>query len=339
MYKIKLSYEKKKELSSQIAHQIILAIEKGDLRKGDILPAERLFAEELHVSRGTIHKAYEILKKQKCIVAKRGSHHYVMGLDAQNNYQHDKGVELTNQYLNKMLELKLSFREIQAMLNLEILSRRENNQMIKVGIIECRPSALYTFAQYLEQISCVDLSLYLIDEITHSPSLVEDALVCDIILTTGDHYFDVCKSLPMLESKLLEVVTSWSEKTIFALANIPSSARIGIVYVSPQTINIIQSALKYFDIHYESLTAFNENNLRTFKEFCSTRNVLIAEPLSIIFQNNRQNELLQDFRNQGGQIISFENHIDKGSQMLIEQSILRIANERGFKAETTAELN
>ena len=134
----------------------------------------------------------------------------------------------------------------------------------------------------------------------------------------------------------MEIVTSWSEQTIFDLASIKKDARIGIVYRSPRTIGLIQSALDNFNIKYESLAAFNEKNLRTFKDFCEDKTVLIAEPLSLIFRKDRQEEYLKHFFEKGGKIINFDHYIDKGSMMIIEQAVLRIIEKK--KSEETVDI-
>lgn len=332
MFRITLDHVRKKETSQAIARQIITAMDKGYLKKGDTLPSERALADELNISRGTVRNAYNILKKQQCIVARSGSHHYIMGLDSHDDTKKQKALELTNEYILNMAKFGLTTDEVRSMLDMKLLNleREKYSRVVHLGIIECRHEALFLFKRQLEHIYGLNISLYLLDEILSDSSLVKNALTCDMIITTASHYFEVCKNIPELEHKLVEVVTSWSEQTIFNLASIPDEAHIGIVYSSPRTITLIQNALKKFNINYKSLDATSEKNLRTFQTFCSSRTVLIAEPLSVIFDQGRQKELLQDFFLRGGKTIAFDHVIDRGSLLIIEQSITKIMKEKGI---------
>lgn len=332
MLKITLENVRKKETAQAIVQQIMNAMDKGDLKKGDILPSERSLAEELHISRGTVHNAYDILKQQQCIVARGGSHHYIMGLDSRNDARKQKAIEMTDEYILNMSKCGLTPNEVRSILDMKLLNleREKYRKRVRLGIIECRQEALFLFKRQLEYIYGLDISLYLLDDILNSNALVENALTCDMVITTASHYFEVCKNIPELQSKLVEVVTSWTEQTIFDLASIPDDAHIGIVYSSPRTITLIQSVLQKFNIKYQSLDAANEKNFRTFQNFCSSKTVLIAEPLSVIFDPKRQDELLKDFFAREGKLIAFDHIIDRGSLLIIEQSLTKIMKEKGI---------
>ena len=51
-----------------------------------------------------------------------------------------------------------------------------------------------------------NISSYLLDEIKANSELAKDAMTCDVVFTTGDHYFDLQKNIPELEEKLVEVL-------------------------------------------------------------------------------------------------------------------------------------
>ena len=333
MLKIVIPDKRRKNLSEEIVRQITAAIESGELRKGDALPSERMLSESLGISRGTIHNAYCMLKEKNAIGSKQGSHHFVIGMDHAFAFKHDQGVVYTKQYIENLLKLDFSLEEIQSMIDLEILKRQNSGNLIKIGVVECRPAGLHVFLQQLHKMNLYNISSYLLDEIKANSELAKDAMTCDVVFTTGDHYFDLQKNIPELEEKLVEVVTSWSEQTIFEMARIPSDANIGLVYSTPSIIDLVKSTLSYFNIKYHTLTAFNEKNLRAFKEFCKKCSVLIAEPVSIIFQEGRYDELLGDFLSTGGQIVTYKNTIDRGSLMIMEQALLRIMEEKGIKTD------
>lgn len=333
--KIVLDTAQARTYSTQIFDQIVHGIESLELKKGDTLPSERSLSEELGVSRGTIRKAYKLLEDGKYIVSRRGSHYYITGSDANDNSRRRSANLTTDQYLGKMLSLHYSIDEIKSLVNLKIMElESSNSNKIHLGIIECRNDSLYTFKRQLEYIPELEISLFLVDEFINNRFVYNKAINCDLLVTTASHYYDVAKAAPEITYKLVEVVSRWADKTIFDLASITPDAKIGIVYSSPRTISLIESALKFFKIDYKSLAAFNENNLREFERFCSTKSVLIGEPLSILFDESKKN-YLKSFLSKDGKLICFDHYIDKGSLMQIEKAITSIIKKNTMASSNT----
>lgn len=55
----------------QIRDQIVLAIARGDLKNGDVLPSVRNLALDLGINHMTVNKAYNVLKQEAYIVTDR----------------------------------------------------------------------------------------------------------------------------------------------------------------------------------------------------------------------------------------------------------------------------
>ncbi|MCX8712383.1 GntR family transcriptional regulator [Gilliamella sp. B3464] len=66
-------------LYQQIVEIIVKLITSGTLKKGDFLPSEREFTQQLNISRITIRKALEILENNGFIIRARGYGTYVNG--------------------------------------------------------------------------------------------------------------------------------------------------------------------------------------------------------------------------------------------------------------------
>lgn len=328
MIRFNINKNYSRNITPQIVEQISTAIERNELKKGEVLPSERALAETLGVSRVTVRKAYKILENNRYIVSRKGSHYYVAGISDQNDIRKKYALQRTEQYVNELTTMNFTPDEIRIFLNLNLRSHESKENTIKVAIIECRTDVLYTFKRQLEYIPNLDISVYLINDVVSSIAAAEEVETFDIVLTTASHYYDVCKAVPSLKPRLIEVVSSWSEKTIFELASIRKTAKIGIVYSSPRTISLIESALIFFNIEYKSLSAFNENNIREFKNFCSSKTILIGEPLSIIFNEDIQKNFLKTFLEKGGQIICFDHFIDKGSLMTVEKAISQLMDQK-----------
>lgn len=334
--KIELDTKHPRSYSVQIFKQIVSNIESQSIKKGEILPSERKLSEELNIARGTIRKAYKMLEDSKYVVSRRGSHYYVTGSDSNEDMRKKAATIQTDQYLERMLKLHYSIDEIKSLVNLKIMEL-ENTGLNKIhlGILECRNDSLFTFKRQLEYIPELDISLFLVDDFINNRFVYEKAANCDILVTTASHYFDVIKAAPEIAHKIIEVVSRWADKTIFDLASITPDAKIGIVYSSPRTISLIESALEFFKIGYRSLAAFNESNLREFEKFCSTKTILISEPLSIIFDEEKKKSYLKTFLDNGGKTMCFDHYIDKGSLLQIEKAITSLIKNRELENSQT----
>ncbi|MGW4565260.1 GntR family transcriptional regulator, partial [Streptomyces sp. NPDC004561] len=60
-------------LQQQVCDQVTALVRAGKLRPGDALPASRELAQQLGVSRTVIIRAYELLRAQGILTARRGS--------------------------------------------------------------------------------------------------------------------------------------------------------------------------------------------------------------------------------------------------------------------------
>ncbi len=69
---IKLSNESKIPVYVQIANHFRELIDKGEIKKGDVLPRRQILAKQLKLNINTIHHAYRILENEQYIYSRRG---------------------------------------------------------------------------------------------------------------------------------------------------------------------------------------------------------------------------------------------------------------------------
>ena len=65
------------DLSQQLAHALRVAIRRGDLREGELLPSTRVLARALRVARGTVVEAFEQLVAEGFLESRRGASTWV----------------------------------------------------------------------------------------------------------------------------------------------------------------------------------------------------------------------------------------------------------------------
>lgn len=87
-----------KPIYEQIVSQIILAIEKGDLKEGDALPSMRALAADLRISVITTKRAFEELERQGFIYSIVGKGSFV---NASNpDFSREEILKQIEDYLN-----------------------------------------------------------------------------------------------------------------------------------------------------------------------------------------------------------------------------------------------
>lgn len=97
---------KSEKLSEKVAQEIIKLIESGELKPGDKLPAENLFAEQLGVSRGILREALMLLQYQGFISRKPKDGTYIRELYQYNNFSDSILKSLKNATYQDLIELR-----------------------------------------------------------------------------------------------------------------------------------------------------------------------------------------------------------------------------------------
>lgn len=87
-----------KPIYEQIVSQIILAIEKGDLKEGDALPSMRALAADLRISVITTKRAFEELERQGFIYSIVGKGSFVNAINS--DFSREEILKQIEDYLN-----------------------------------------------------------------------------------------------------------------------------------------------------------------------------------------------------------------------------------------------
>ena len=87
-----------KPIYEQIVSQIILAIEKGDLKDGDALPSMRALAADLRISVITTKRAFEELERQGFIYSIVGKGSFVNAINS--DFSKEEILKQIEDYLN-----------------------------------------------------------------------------------------------------------------------------------------------------------------------------------------------------------------------------------------------
>lgn len=326
---IKIDKHSTSPIYKQVIEQITLAVRNGVLKSGDKLPPERELALQLDIARGTIKRAYEELERNKVIEVIQGSGSFVSReQDIIEESRKEKAIKLIDQMLDELESIKFTYREISTFINLRIREREEGLKRVRVATVDCNPEALSIFMRQLSYIKNLELSRFLLDDVFSFKKSVDILKEFDIILTTSNHYQELCREMPELTDKIIQAAVSPSRQTIIDLATIPEDESICILCTSDKFLNIIKDHLRSFNIDLNNTHHVFEKDMDYLQDALRNCTTLIVPPGFFVEKGEYLIEIISEFKDKGGRIISFEYQIERGSMIYIEEQISIALNKK-----------
>jgi GntR family transcriptional regulator, transcriptional repressor for pyruvate dehydrogenase complex len=122
--------ERKKRLYDEIVHKIERMVERGELKVGDRLPAERHLARTFKVSRNCIRQAIQALAQRGLLESRRGDGTYLCAPDPSVLIDSLASViEAQREFLKEILEFRLLLEPQIAALAARNISREELDRL------------------------------------------------------------------------------------------------------------------------------------------------------------------------------------------------------------------
>ncbi len=117
-------------IADQLADFLLRQILAGALAPGEKLPAERVLAKELGISRGTVKRAYQTLAAAEAIAVSQGSGSYVLagGKDVEQNRK-KAAAELLAATLLRLESMGLSEKETLNLIGLHLLAHQSRRKI------------------------------------------------------------------------------------------------------------------------------------------------------------------------------------------------------------------
>src|SRR5690625_4684872 len=125
-------------------------IETGDLEPGQPLPSARLLADNLHINRNTVARAYAELSETGLVEGRGRSGTIVVGPGPAHERSdvRDRARDVLESATRECIELGLSAAEIQSLVM--SLALRAEDDLLKVSFVECNVDRAKYFASELE---------------------------------------------------------------------------------------------------------------------------------------------------------------------------------------------
>lgn len=226
----------------QIVEQIVYMIEMGQLNDGDRLPSSRMLADNLHVNRNTVARAYGELRKRG-LVSRQGRHGMVVkaaGRARERMAARESAHEVLAVAVTRCLELGLQADEIASLAYQQSLHVERTE--VQLAFVECNVERAETFSAELGEALEAPIVPLVLGDIEP-----DDVRVPDLVVTTFFHLAEVRRLVrelaPHQTPEVLGIVVAPHLKTLVRLSQIPAGHRIGIYYTTDHQAEAIRQSL------------------------------------------------------------------------------------------------
>ncbi|MGM0600929.1 MAG: GntR family transcriptional regulator [Candidatus Rifleibacteriota bacterium] len=317
MLNLKINSEISEPIYRQIADQLLAAIKSGKLEPGARLPPERALASRLGVARGTVKKAYETLATKGFVLAARGRGSVVAAGESarsEGSSRMEKATDRILSLIKSLEELRFSYRDISGLFGLILAQREEEVSHFSIAVIDCNVEALGVYHKQLAILTQMTTAKFLLDDIKNNSAPAAKLEPFDLVLTTAKHVEELRNLAPEISYKIIPVVVSPSQDTLFALAKLRGGSRVGIIHKTKRFCEIVSSWLNKSGF-IGSVEGFDcsTSSAEEFDSFLRTKEIVIVPPGSTACFSNEFVQILNDFRRREGRTINFTYQIEEGS--------------------------
>ncbi len=313
-----------------IVQSIRDGLRRGAMKPGDRLPTERELAERLNIARGTVNKAYDLLKREGLVVSIQGAGSFIAGAVG-SLPESDKhfAVERIDEAIHALLDRGFAVDEIGTLFALRLESARTAGATIRIAAVDCNPEALAIFREQLAFLPDVDISLMLLDDIRGGalpPDIFEPF---PLVLTTITHEAELVALFPDLRPKLVRASVSPSQETVVAIASLPPAATLGIITRSLPFRRIILERLAAMGIPTAGVAHALESDAEGVSRVLATCGTVILPPDEMPGSSQESPpavkawhlEAKRAFLDRGGRLIPFMYCLERGSLIHMEERI------------------
>jgi DNA-binding transcriptional regulator YhcF (GntR family) len=295
------------------------------------LVSERVLAEQLGLSRGTVKKAYEYLIHQGYAKAVQGAGTFsCLPTTAQNMPRMNQVNQEIDNLISGLLHAGLQTQEVSSLFRLRLLNTEQNNTKVTFAAIDCNIETLRIIRNQLSYLPNLHFMDFLLSDVLVSahPALVFGEF--DIVFSTITHAHELRAVLDISDEQAVKAVVSPDRKTISALASIDDFSRVGVLTSSQRFGQIVQSNLQYFDyrIAEENYVTLDSLSIEALKEFLADKKYIIVPPAFALAPTIEKSAEITDYSNNGGHIINFNYTVERGSIVYVEEKIASILAKR-----------
>lgn len=323
-----IEYKINQEIDVPIYQQLVDIIEseikKGELTYGEKLPTVQEMIDNLGVARGTVKRAYDELEIKGLVKKSQGRGTFVSFQPSGIGSRKEQAIAAIDNMFAQLEEMGFSAAEINIFLSLKLREWTEEENLIKVAIVECNHENLSNMSEQLRHIQGVDPYAYTLESIKQYPyKLGEDF---DLVLTTPTHAEYLESVLPEAK-KPVQVALRPSSRFLSNIIRLSNGKRLGIIVYSERFGRLIYNTCKSYteDIELrEPLIASSDANA---EDYLSTLDVLLVpRHLKKLFPA-AVSDAIDSFK---GDVIEAYFEMDEGSVLYLERKIKKLLDTKNI---------
>ncbi|AXB41198.1 GntR family transcriptional regulator [Amycolatopsis albispora] len=215
----------------QLVSQLSFMIESGELAPGRTLPSARLLADNLHINRNTVARAYADLGERGLVETRGRGGTVVTG--AGHVPERERARAILAEATRACVELGVPAAEIQAMV--ASLAARAEEDRLKVSFVECNADRAKYFAGELAGHLGLPVKPLVLGEFD---PVRERA---DLVLTTFFHLAEV--RARWRGAEVVAIVAAPHVRTLVEIAAVPPDRTVGIWYSTEDQATAIRDSL------------------------------------------------------------------------------------------------
>jgi len=215
----------------QLKEQVKHLIAAGKLRTGEVLPSGRALADNLHITRSTVLRAYQELEAEGFICSQHGKGVFVRGIPPCFPEQTDHEA-LLNQIDSLLTAARLRSIPLETIISLICKRFDEYPQGIAAGtngviFVECHDQPLRDYQEKLQEALCIDIEACLLADLWRPGTREKIDAAKPLVVTTFFHLREVQAALP--DSFVFAINVEPHLTALTRLKSLPAAARIGVV--------------------------------------------------------------------------------------------------------------
>lgn len=306
----------------QLVDSIQAAVKKGDLPAGHQLPTVQEMNQGLGIARGTVKRAYDELERIGLVEKVQGRGTFVCYQPSNSGSRKEQAMAAIDSVLDQLENMGFSASEINIFLNLKLRERAEQEELVKIAVVECNSENLSQMAEQLRHINGVDLYPYLLESVQQYPYKVAEDF--DLIVTTAGHS-DYLESVVPMKKKVVRVALSLSTDSLAPIIKLRPGKTLGIVGHSPRFANLLhRTASTYAEdaVLCEPVSTETAGELDTYLKDKDA--VLVPKGYEKYFTA----PMVEQLKAYQGSLIECYYELDGGSLLYLETKIKRILDEK-----------
>lgn len=308
----------------QYAVHIVYLCDQNRLHEGDRLPPERELAEKLNISRGTLKKAFDLLKKQGYLECKQGSGNYIVLPDKNQNLSPStlqRVWETCARCFSELQTLDIPNQQIFALMHNYLNEIEYKYAEVNLALAGCSPEILACFEAQLKDLEHLHIKTYIIKDLERSPALLAQAAKCDLIFTGAGHFKQLQALFPQCLDRIYSFAASPTPATMLQIAALPRSARCAVVCQGMRFFQIVRKSLMGIaPVLPDPLFLMTESDSVVPRHIPDVVDALIVASHSPLLDAVSFSPVLKKFIDGGGKIIRYAYEMDQGSCILLERA-------------------